>query len=138
MVKRRMGSNLNYDDDNVDYDEFYKAFGYDAAMYVWDRFQQAEVIMFCLSGKALIVYKSVSEADRNDIGRIFAKLKETCFKPTEYYLNLFYTRALNPGETLASFARDLERFVDKDLPGLEANIKSKLLKARLVSCVKKF
>ena len=50
-------------------------------------------------------------------------------------MNFFYSRALNPGETLASFARDLERLVDKGLPGLEANVKSKLLKARLVSCV---
>ena len=130
-----MGSNLNYDGDNVDYDEFYKAFGYDAAMYGWDSVQQAAVIMYCLSGKALRVYNSMSETERKDIGRIFAKLKETCFKPTEYYLNLFYSRALNSSETLASFARDLERLVDKGLPGLEANVKSKLLKARLVSCV---
>ena len=113
MAKRGMGSNLNYDGENVDYDEFYKAFGYDAAMYGWDSVQQAAVIMYCLSGKALRVYNSMYNSiidwtDRKDIGRIFAKLKETCFKPTEYYLNMFCSRALNPSETLASFARDLD------------------------------
>ncbi|CAF0896871.1 unnamed protein product [Brachionus calyciflorus] len=80
-----MGSNLNYDGDNVDYDEFYKAFGYDAAMYGLDSVQQA-----------------ASVESRRNIGK---------------------------------FARDLGRLVDKGLPGLEANVKSKLLNARLVSCV---
>ena len=77
----------------------------------------------------------MEEAKRKDIKKIFDKLKETCFRPTEYYLNLFYSRILNPGESLASFARDLEKLVDKGLPGLDVTVKSKLLKARLVSSV---
>jgi hypothetical protein len=47
----------------------------------------------------------MAEADRKNIAKIFEKLKQTCFKPTEYYLNLFYSRVLSPGETLAGFAR---------------------------------
>ncbi|RNA20146.1 hypothetical protein BpHYR1_034349 [Brachionus plicatilis] len=45
------------------------------------------------------------EAERKDIRKIFDKLKETCFRPTEYYLNLFYSRILNPGESLARSTR---------------------------------
>ncbi|RNA17154.1 hypothetical protein BpHYR1_004122 [Brachionus plicatilis] len=44
MAKPGMGSNLNYDGENVDFDEFYKAFGYDSAMYGWDSIQQAAVL----------------------------------------------------------------------------------------------
>ncbi|RNA30354.1 hypothetical protein BpHYR1_050047 [Brachionus plicatilis] len=114
MAKRGMVSNLNYDGENVDYDDFYKAFGYDAAMNISDNVQQAHVIQYCLSGKALRLYNSMTD-------RVFLE--------SVLQLNT------KSGESIASFAKDLERLVDKDLPGLDGTVKTKLLKSRLVSSV---
>ncbi|RNA04946.1 hypothetical protein BpHYR1_006452 [Brachionus plicatilis] len=41
----------------------------------------------------------MSEQDRKGKDKLFEALRKTCFKPTDYYLNLFYSRALNPENT---------------------------------------
>ncbi len=106
----RRGANLVFDGENMLFDEFYNAFGYDAVMYMWDEAQQARAIMFCFAGKAKEKYQSLSIEAKNDIKEIFKALKEISVKPASHYLSMFNAKTMRPGEKL------LELLLDRAMP----------------------
>lgn len=131
-MRRGFGNNIIYDGESADFDDFLNAFGYDATMFGWNDEEQAKAIKFCLTDKALKEFKKLSDDDKKDINKIIKQLKETCTKTPEYYLNAFYTAALEPGESIAQFCQKLQILVEKGLPGLDETHRDKMLKARLI------
>lgn len=135
MLKRGMGNNLAYDGESGCYDDFVSAFKYDCIIYGWDIKKQAEAIEFCLVGKAKKAFDQMQAVDKEDIKKILDTLKGKCIKSPEYYLNLFYSRQLKQDEKIGDFCHDIERLLDKGMPGLELNGRSRMLMSRLVSTV---
>ena len=131
----RKGSNIVYDGENISFKEFYNEFGYDASMYLWDEVQQARAIVFCLDGKALEAYNSLTQDEKRDIQQIFKKLKELCVKPASHYLNTFNTRTIKYGETIPAFCHIIEELIDKAMPGLQIGFRKQLSTDRLMKSV---
>lgn len=132
---RRNGSGLVFDGESQDVEEFLNSFVYETLMFGWNKESQVVAIKCCLVGKALQIYNGLSNAEKADIDEIMHALRQGCVKSPDYYLNLFYTRKLKPEESIASFCHDIERLLNKGMPGLETESKSKLLRARLIANV---
>lgn len=131
-MRRGFGNNIIYDGESADLEDFLNAFGYDATMFGWSDEEQAKAIKFCLMDKALKEYRKLSDDDKKDINKIVQKLKETCTKTPEYYLNSFYTATLEQGESIAQFCQKLQKLLEKGLLGLQETHRDKMLKARLI------
>ena len=99
-----------------DFKVFKNTFLLDAEAFGWSDSQQARTIRLYLSGKALKAYESLDSSEQKDLDTIFEALKKTCSKSPQYYLNLFFNRKLNQGETIASFCTAIQEYLDDALP----------------------
>jgi len=133
MSRRVTGTPLVFDGETDDVEQFLNTFSYEAIMFAWSEEAQAEAIKYCLTGKALRYYNDLNETDRKSIKAIKKKLKECLAKAPEYYLNLFYMRAVKPNESIASFCHAIQQLLDKGMPGLEPATKGRLLRSRLIA-----
>ncbi|CAF1093114.1 unnamed protein product [Brachionus calyciflorus] len=118
-MRRGIGNNLVYDGENGTFDEFEAAFKYDCIIYNWNDAQKIEAIQICLTGKVKKLFEQMTETDKALIKSIFEKLKRGCVKSAEYYLNLFYSRQLKHEEKISTFCYEIEKLIDKGLPGLD-------------------
>ncbi|RNA13898.1 hypothetical protein BpHYR1_036576 [Brachionus plicatilis] len=114
----RKGAYQSFDGENMSYDEFFNAFGYDSVI-----------------GKAKEAYQSMRANDKNNIETIFKVLKEIAVKPASHYLNIFNTKTMKPGEKLAKYCRELEVLLNKAMPGLQQTFKEQLLKDKVIKSV---
>ena len=127
---------VTYDGENDDFDEFINAFGYDAAIVGWTDEEQAKNLRYCLVGKALREYQNLTATNsKATMTEVVAHLKKVCAKPTELYLNKFYTRIMEPGESIAKYCISIQNLLDKGLPGLDKSHREQMLKARLIAVV---
>lgn len=130
-----MGNNLVYDGESGSFDEFEAAFKYDCIIYGWDDRKQVAAIELCLVGKAKKLFSQIEEADKNDIKKILECLKRGCVKSPEYYLNLFYSKQLKPDQKISDFCYEIEKLMDKALPNLDEDNRTRMLRSRLLSAV---
>ncbi|CAF1093786.1 unnamed protein product [Brachionus calyciflorus] len=77
----------------------------------------------------------MNEIDKTSIKSIFEKLKRGCVKSPEYYLNLFYSRQLKHEEKISTFCYEIEKLIDKGLPRLDEENRTRMLRSRLLSAV---
>ena len=123
-----------YSGDN-DFKVFKNTFLLDAEAFGWSHLQQAWTIRLYLSGKALKTYESLDSSDQKDFDKIFEALKKACSKSPQYYLNMFFNRKLNQGETIASFCTAIQEYLDDALPKVDEYTRDQLLISRLISNV---
>ena len=102
-------------------------------MFSWSETDQAKAIKFCLVGKAKRYYNEMSDDEKKDINKIRKKLKESLAKAPEFYLNLFSTRQLKPGESISSFCNLVQSLLERGMPGLEKASRDRLLRSRLIA-----
>lgn len=122
-----------FDGENGDVETFIKDFSYEAELYGLDVEAQARTIVHCLSGKALVAYKTLNDTEKKDIELIKKKLRETCVLSPEHYLNKFHNRTLGPNEKIGQFCRALEGLLDK--AKCTGDMRETLLRWRLISVV---
>ncbi|RNA18795.1 hypothetical protein BpHYR1_045197 [Brachionus plicatilis] len=111
-MRRGMVNNLVYDGESGSFDEFEAAFKYDRIIYGWDDRKQNAAIELCLLGKAK---------------------KLGCVKSPEYHLNLFYSKQLKPDQKISDFCYEIEKLMDKALPNLDEDNRTRMLRSRLIT-----
>lgn len=128
-------NNLVYDGESSSFDEFGAAFKYDAINYGWDEAKQIQAIKLCLVAKAKKFFQELTNTEKASIKSVLEKLKKSCVKSPEYYLNLFYSRQLKSDEKISTFCYEIEKLIDKGLPGLDDENRTRMLRSRLLSAV---
>lgn len=93
-----------------------------------------ENLKYCLVGRALKEYNSVASSKKT-MAEMTAHIRKACSKPTELYLNKFYSILQEPGESVAKYCLSIQTLLDKGLPGLEKTHREQMLKARLITVV---
>ena len=114
---------------------FKNTFLLDAEALRWSDSQQARTIRLYLSEKALKTYESLDSSYQKDLDKIFEALKKACSKSPQYYLNLFFNRKLNHGETITSFCTAIQKCPDDALSKVDEYTRDQLLISRLISNV---
>ena len=130
-AKKSLGK-LSYDGESDDFESFQNQFEYDSLMFSWSETDQVKAIKFCIVGKAKRYYNELRDDDKKDINKIMKKLKESLAKAPEFYLNLFSTRQLKPGESISSFCHSVQSLLDR-MPGLKKTSRDRLLGSRLIA-----
>ena len=109
--------------------EFEKVFAVTAAMQDWDDAKTLKNIPFFLRGKAKRVYDDLTIKDT--LKKVFDELKLKCAVSREQLVERFHARRRNAGESIARFAEALCTLLSAAMPGLDADIRSSLLKTQL-------
>ena len=133
MISRSLTA-VTYNGDS-DFKVFKNTFLRDAEAFGWLDTQQARTIWLYPSGKAMKTYESLDSNDQKDLDKIFEALKKACSKSPQYYLNLFFNKKLNQGETINSFCKTIQEYLDDALPKVDEYTRDQLLISRLISNV---
>lgn len=135
MARCKNESALDFDGEKRDVESFLRAFNYESLKYRWNTDYQAKAIKFCLSGKALRYYNELSAAEKLDIEVVKKKLTDCLSVAPEYYMGQFFTRSLNPNETISSFCHAIQTLLERGMPSLDDDTKTKMLRAKLIPVV---
>ena len=111
---------------------FRNAFMLEAKIFGWNETEQIDIIQYCLKDKALKVYKEMPQEDKDSMMKIWKEMERKSSKPKQYYLNLFYNRKINPGESVAAFCHAIQNLLEHGMPGLDVEARDELLKSRLM------